>query len=297
MATSRVWILGADDPEMTAIERLLIACGERVEYATIDWQRVTLATAYRARDCTGTAWGSVSHMVECDAPPHDGCTPAIRASVVRIDHHRPGDPGYGVPPEQFLLGSSLGQVLAELARLGALDSGEDSAGYSGPGCVYYWDGRWWVDGLCGAMQLSEDMILPAAADHCLGHAYAGRCPGVDPDELLRWRVSVRAAQQGRPEVALLEDIERARIALIEATQCPWPDLRNRHVPELPEAACRYGYCYLASITDPAGRQKVVFGGATTPDDVRRFLGEWAPAHGLVDCYGVPERGFAGGYLQ
>src|SRR5690606_25622302 len=40
--------------------------------------------------------------------------------VVVIDHHRPGDPGYGRPPEEFLAASSIGQVITELARLGRL---------------------------------------------------------------------------------------------------------------------------------------------------------------------------------
>src|SRR5690606_5323560 len=39
-------------------------------------------------------------------------------SVIRIDHHCPGDPGYGRPPSEFLTASSLGQVISELARLG-----------------------------------------------------------------------------------------------------------------------------------------------------------------------------------
>src|SRR5690606_38968626 len=47
------------------------------------------------------------------------CAPTARDRV-QIDHHRPGDPGYGRPPAEFLPASSLGQVIAELARLGLL---------------------------------------------------------------------------------------------------------------------------------------------------------------------------------
>ncbi len=34
MTESRLWILGASDPEMEAIENLLRECGEHVVYAT-----------------------------------------------------------------------------------------------------------------------------------------------------------------------------------------------------------------------------------------------------------------------
>lgn len=49
--------------------------------------------------------------------------------------------------------------------------------------------------------------------------------------------------------------------------------------------------------DRDGRRKVVLGGHTTPETVRAFMAEWAPAQGLVDIYGDPARGFAGGYMS
>src|SRR5690606_9191135 len=68
------------------------------------------------------------------------------------------------------------------------------------------------------------------------------------------------------------------------------------IPELPDAAAREGVAYLATVSDGRGRQKVVLGGCTTPDMVQAFREHWAPRQVLVDCYGEPAQGFAGGYL-
>lgn len=238
----RIWILGAPDPEMEAIERLLVTAGEHVAHAGFldgarGFRRCRPDEAYRAtvhqhvtvceyaHDIGETTW----YLVECSERTPDVCP------VVRIDHHRPGDPGFGLPPSEFLRASSIGQVVAELARLG-VSLGESH------GCGHYecdelcrrgifrrwlqldptggrdpeWIRRtnvghqWRVctvsagetgdDGGpdCGEwVAISIEIALCAAADHCLGAAYRGECPGVDPDALMRWRAETRAAFQRR----------------------------------------------------------------------------------------------------
>jgi hypothetical protein len=132
-------------------------------------------------------------------------------------------------------------------------------------------------------------------------AYQGRCPGVDPDELMRWRAETRARYQGRPVQAVLEDIARARKALAQAPRVliggvPVADLRGQEVPELPEAAARDGVPFLATPrTRRGGRTKVVL--QCAPPEVLAAWPEWAARNGITDLYGGdPERGFAGGYL-
>lgn len=218
---TRLWILGAADPEMQAIEALLRECGETVGYATDDVGcRVTPRNMYRA-----------THVDTPDSDPVDAaahecylveCAVADVAGKV-LDHHRPGDPGYGRPPSEFLAASSIGQVIAELARMWNLRRRWDGVRYRGLG----WDGsvedgigegltegeyrygRWGthtdgIDGLeygtahdaegpdwvVGApwgnhtgVVIPLDLVYVAAADHCLGAAYRGECPGVDPDAL------------------------------------------------------------------------------------------------------------------
>jgi len=348
-------ILGAADPEMERIEAMLTRVGVRCGYALdARGSRVRGADAYSAVGVDGTrrvgAHGEVVYLIECAVSSEsmlcldlDGC------EVVTIDHHRPGDPGYGQPPEEFLPASSLGQVLAELARLGRLPpewpQRDDWSGYclgaiSGPPwavCTRSGEKgrvvRWTVSDSVGLdeqstlAEIPRDLVLAAAADHCLPHAYAGWCPGVDPDELMRWRVQTRAAFQGRPVEAVLADIEVSRRLLRQANLGRWggskgvlcADLRPgkgvvcahhfkcdgrtpqcwADTPELPEAAAREGIPFLGVPRPATGatRQKVVLMGDHRGEAVRAFLGGWAAADGLVDLYGDPARGFAGGYRE
>lgn len=387
-----LFVLGAADPEMAAIESLLTECGVPWVYATVDGERVRPGNAYRA-DCpaqlhagNGEALDGV-YRVECE---WDHSLESLQCPVRAIDHHRPGDPGYGRPPAEFLSASSLGQVISVLARRGLvghhwlpdIEWPEDLRqllAHPTPGEIRWaesaeagWCG-WIVHTPFGWRMPPSSVLLTAAADHCLGAAYRGECPGVDPDELMRWRVESRAKFQGRGAEAILADIERAREALRSAKTvrlgcgwlvqgcdyhlgyfelqcsacldnsglwahgmrehcsvqhdcgvievlhkddvrshkrgCPGQDYGGRWcnglcvtpgVPELPDAASREGLAYIARVeVDGSGqpcRPKIVLGGCTTPAMVEAFMREWAPAQGLVDVYGDPTRGFAGGYL-
>lgn len=397
MMNHRIWILGASDPEMTLIEELLRACGEEYIYALDDrGERVHPVNSYRCPTPV-VPEGSTVYAVECiDVLPE---------GWVRIDHHRPGDPGYGLPPEEFLTASSIGQVLSVLAHTpvdmrrdrrdrivlgkhpeisrdlltGSISSDDlhtdwhlegfgtfrDSHLQSSPDVgdrtakqilnntkrFCFAGGHWYACPYLGSedrgrheqyftvLRVPTHILLVAAADHCLAAAYRGECPGVDPDDLMRWRAETRAAHQGRSVDDVLADIALARREVQEAQivdcdfnakgwcdscgpncmfcsscgtcecganlECPPDylmcmsvlDLRGYEVPELPEAAAREGWAYLATVTDRDGREKVVLGGATSPEMVREFMMCWAPAEGLVDIYGDPERGFAGGYID
>jgi len=146
------YVLGASDPEMARIEEILKGNNKPFSYATVDGRRVFPSTAYTANGVDREFTTGSIVTIECSI---NDVTPAIH-----IDHHRPGDPGFGLKPEQYLQASSIGQLLT-LLELEAT---------------------------------KKDKII-AAADHCLGHAYRGRCPGVDPEELLEERLKEKAAFQ------------------------------------------------------------------------------------------------------
>lgn len=172
------------------------------------------------------------------------------------------------------------------------------------------------------------IVLTAAADHCLGAAYRGECPGVDPDELMRFRAESRAKFQQRDVSDVLTDIEATKLALNDADVILLNQIDpygycmgcNRHVtpdeenedwdycecpsaadmrreppwPELPEAATRANIPYISGpLNCPDGRRKITCSG--TPDVIKAFMSHWATEEGLTDIYGDPERGFAGGY--
>lgn len=222
---TRLWILGASDPEMQAIEALLAECGETVAYATAAGARVHPGNMYRAdaiRDADGAeiTWSPgcapECYLVECDAPSTRA--PIGNGWARQFDHHRPGDPGYGRPPAEFLPASSAGQVVTELARLGVLPRWRGTHLGDGRAHDGVSVGDWTAATLPGsyATLVPREIVLAAAADHCLGAAYRGECPGVDPDRLMRWRAESRAAYQGRPVAEVLADVASAQEALREA---------------------------------------------------------------------------------
>jgi hypothetical protein len=138
--TERVWILGAPDLEMDAIEQLLDSAGEVIAYAqTLDsdhrWRRVHDGNAYAKPDVYArlpVCPEKTFYFIECHAIMVDFMGKALRAPPAWIEcnskiieHHRPGDlyPGSfecGQPPTKFLPASSIGQVIRELASLGRL---------------------------------------------------------------------------------------------------------------------------------------------------------------------------------
>lgn len=296
----RLWVLGAMDPEMETIEGILKARGETFCHALIAMDERAARTvmpheAYRNDTSVPPCDTALDEIVLVECEP--GSLPPVRVRVV--DHHRPGDPGYGKPPGDYWAGSSLGQVVDLL------------------GC--------WDD-FCDEHKAHLRMV--AAADHCLGAAYKGQCPGVSPEDLMRWRAESRAAFQRRPVEDVLADIQAAQQALADApvlqllSVADMPHTRDhdwsrsvcegcardpvvvrdmrrpKPVQELPEAAMRLGVGYVSGPlieTAPDGtKRRLKYTCSGTREVIEAFYG-WAERNGLVDAYGDSARGFAGAY--
>ena len=222
MATmNRLWVLGASDPEMAAIETLLAQAGESVAYATLAGARIHPGNAYQAETLSDFPHGPIDEvvLVECGFKEPDQVLGLVfgqtggHGKVTIVDHHRPGDPGYGCRSEEFLAASSIGQVY--LILQGREIEFEFVLGQ--------WRISWWSDpqeeGGLGTDHhslgdiVSQEIILVAAADHCLEVAYRGKCPGVDPDELMKWRAKTRAEFQRRAGDEVLRDVRASVRAL------------------------------------------------------------------------------------
>ena len=181
--------------------------------------------------------------------------------VYRIDHHNEGDPGFGKLPHEYLEGSSLGQVLDYLG-----------------------------------IEATQEQRIIAAADHCLAHAYQGRCPGVTPAELSAWRIRSRATARGLSEAELVSQIATATEALrqaptivVEGMQVAWFD---NVPPEVSEASARVGVPFAFIRKESDGRVKSGIRSAPA-----RVVEAWIRTCGLKGIYGDPQRGFAGGYFS
>lgn len=247
------YVLGARDPEMSEIERVLSEHG--LPFTTARWhgRRCKPHTAYQAeRIGRRVPAGHDVCFVECEV---FGMTPAMV-----IDHHREGDPGYGLPPQRYLKGSSLGQLLRHLG-----------------------------------LEPTETQRIICAADHCLVYAYQGLCPGVDPEALGRWRIATRARARGIRDDELLAQVEAARRALRAAPRIRLGGVDVAWFEEPPaevsEASAREAIPFAYVRTENDGRKK---GGilSAPPEAVTAFIERC----GLKGVYGDPARGFAGGYF-
>lgn len=156
-----VFVLGAPDPEEARIvehlKRLNLPFvfarnegGERV----LPHQAKQSDPDWLSRDMDGIRSLNgrrevVVVAVECRYDKDQISRSERKVVLITIDHHDSTDPGYWAPPDQFQRGSSLLQIL-------------------------------W---LLGVTPNEADLVL-GAMDHCPEAAFQGKCPGVDPEDVL-----------------------------------------------------------------------------------------------------------------
>jgi hypothetical protein len=259
----RLWVLGAADPEMNAIHGLLTITNETFTYAMKFGKRVNSFNAYKADQINAIAKQYI--FVECSAK-----LPDTIYTTLKIDHHHEGDPGYAMHPSNYMLGSSLGQVLLTLGLSGKFIS------------------------------INDNIQMTAAADHCLYAAYQGQCPGVDPEKLKEWRMKSRSEYQNRSINSIRADVFKAKEAFkttsfiqFKGTDSKWYDvyLFETTMPELPEAAAQLGKAFTTTLQSGHKRKEVLMS-APAP-----LVEAWMlhKQHILKGVYGCPMRGYAGGY--
>jgi len=276
-----ILVLGSPDPEMEAIECVARKRNIRYVYATdANGNRVSGRTMYEAASCTDLL--SLAKAVEDAAfvvfvecrPSKDFLIELGKATLHFVDHHREGDAGYGKEYDEYWEASSIGQVC----------------------------------NLLGEPQTVQLSII-AAADHCLQDAYAGKCPGVQPDHVALWRAQSRANFQKRNVLEVLQDIEDATNALKRA---PFVNLSlsefgahtvlvrdmrgEKPVRELVDASMLAQIPYIAGpMVDKATPKLEKYVVSGPPNVIKTFKEQFAPSIGLVNIYGDPARGMGGGY--
>lgn len=181
------------------------------------------------------------------------------------DHHNIGDPGYDATPQEYWEGSSIGQV----SRL--------------------------VSGS------KERFKLVAASDHCLSAAMRGECAGVNPTELMDWRITARAAMANIQPWLLRRRIERAveRIASLPRLNVGGESIVDGSfdtTPELRDAAAVVGVPIITTKMNCVGQVKVGLYGAP-PDVVVEWMGAMSKSSFVDQAYGNPNREYAGVVLN
>lgn len=283
------FVLGAPDPEMNRIEEVLTRLSIPFSHALFKgadgtWSRVHGGVAYKATEVgTVGADGGVSlHGVNPETLVFVECAVAGMTPVERLDHHNPSDRGYGAAPEFYWEASSLGQLYHFLKEWAV----------SRPAL------REWTAGHLASV-FGADRLLLAASDHCPSHAFQGKCPGIVVEALRTMRRRNAATFQKKS----FEDFDRevdaavsALLALPEViTSAGVYRVSEGNIPQLNHAQLEAGvpveYRMQGNTRDP--RVKVgLLGGE--PELIKLWMD--SKAGSLVDIYGDPARGYAGGYL-
>ena len=290
-----VFLLGADDPEMKMVSEILfkekgvqdhfIALDEtfgyefssckfritRIEWARISGNRVHPGNAYQADPVTDLEPGDVLVRIECEPR-----SVPLGVEVVIIDHHRPGDPGFSIGPDRYWEAASIGQ----LYRL--LD-----------------------------LEPTQEAKVMAAFDHSFPAAARGECAGISAEEVIGIKVQSIVNSTKTSAEKVNGRIDHFKTLLSKA---PLLSLGEHFVRDLRSEYLGAGYSLdllSAQIAIVVGGQaallrhkdredepeKISISGCALPETIEEFKRVWAPSQGLVRVYGVPARGYAGGYVS
>lgn len=267
---SHVFVLGANDPEMDRIERVLIELNAHYLFANINDTRCNPSNAYKMDKLD--VGNLIPVFIECGGSNE---FMAQFVPFVKIDHHNEGDFGFDKGPEQYWEASSLGQLHRLLLAQGASP------------CV--------LD-----MVFGEDKFYVAASDHSPSYAYKGMCPGIDPGYLQKLR-AIRQADFLK--MGLKEYLEKLDESIEKTYHLPVMELEgeaylvaSNEIFMLNEVSLIIGQAvqYYMGPTPREARSKLgLLGGSPS------LTKAWMELHSEVldGVYGSPERGYAGGYLK
>lgn len=267
------FVLGAPDAEMNAIESVLRACGIPHAYAAAYGERCNSHTAYRTDSFLFLRAGLAKPFplnpfivtVECGGP-------ALKAYIC-IDHHRYGDYGFDKGPEDYWLGSSLGQTI-KLLTLEGFNEKELLKSING------------------------NPHLIAANDHCPFHAYKGLCPGIAPIKFMNARVRHAASFGGVSEGQVWKAIDQS-VKLLKTLPTrlingiPVRVIAEK-IPHMTDAAILIGEPLEYTVESNNNRIKRGITGTIDPTLIECWMTEMKDQ--LEDLYGCPIRGYAGGYI-
>ncbi|MGC8518794.1 MAG: hypothetical protein ACP5P4_09740 [Steroidobacteraceae bacterium] len=255
----KFFVLGARDPEMEEVSRVLDAGGIKWVSATAGGRTVNSAEAYQATGVSGLLPRAERQLVfvECDVLGLDADD--------LCDHHNPGDPGYALPPERYYEGSSLGQVLT---LLGEEPTREQRLIAAADHCLAH------------AYRGECPGVDPAELADWRERSRAARF-GLTQEEI---RARIRIATEA------LARTERIKIG---DEWVAWIPDKSVAPYELAEASARAGtpIAYVSHLTERSP-YRAKCGILNAKSDT---VLAWMRDCGLDSVYGAPARGYAGGY--
>lgn len=201
-----LFVCGNMDQEMYSIRQAIGNLGIKYTQALHQQRNVKPSTTYSADSIDMPHFvPKAKHviMIECDGPVVE----LFRSkNVIRIGHHRPGDIGWGKPPEQYWQASSIGAVW-KMLKLNA----------------------------------TEYDLITAACDHCLYEAYGELC-GFCSEKILKSRAKLLSRLlRTTPAVVEARVIDESeRIKSLEKDKYGIVDLSDEQYNVITSEATSYG---------------------------------------------------------
>lgn len=278
-------ILGALDPEMIMIEKLLTEHNILFEVAQVykdgKLKRANHAECYRSRMNDGIAYPKPQRndvWIECE--PVGGKKAITTAGGRFIDHHYPGDFGYGMTAQEHAKASSIAQ-------------------------------------LCNFLRipLTPEILLASAIDHGLAAAYRNEISGISADDVYRRQVDLMIADFNKSREHVDGDIVGERLIIrngnlprlqfrVDGALYEIVDYRERSITDSYEYLCVREAALLEGVALVISRvfrvlhhrrKGEMFVAHVPPPVIRAFLKGEVHPH-LEERFGVPQRSYAGGYL-
>jgi hypothetical protein len=277
--SSVFFVLGCCDTEMAAIRSILDALGVRYANALHYGMPLTRRTAYHAN---GT-----DRVIPRDVPIVTvECRVTGIVNEYSIDHHAPGDSGWGLGPEDYWRGSSIGQIVDLLVK------GNAQIPMSFPFPRIKGGGVTLTDYIFAKV---PDVRFIAAADHCLAAAFSGMCPGIDRDEFALWGAFRRARGYKKSVIQVVADDLIAVAALQRLPSIEVGGLWVLDATSEERDSCWHVFhqvnAGVISFSDDKCSVR-----SLDSDGIRSWMSWAATNPGLHGVYGNPDRGYAGAYF-
>lgn len=306
-----LWVLGAADREMAAIETLLKGAQQEIVYAyDTNGIRVTNFNAYKA-ELPGVLKRDPETSVitvECNWSHKYRSVKLRRLFAIsdRMYGHWIDVISTATLAKEFMAISSLGKVIRYLVErdLGPLWPQHAQTirkeRHTKGDIYYHLDWGWVVQTQTNEtfMEIPKELVLVAAGDMCLNLAYRGQACGVDAWELRRFRTKQRAAYKFIHEEVLDQLLNSTINILRERTHggiADLTDLPEGTLPEAAEAASWLGITVICRMTyNRNGQERLVMFGYGPPKRFIEWMGQQKELGHRV--YGDPDKGYVGAYL-
>lgn len=186
-----LFVLGADDPEMREIESILESLKYNYTFASVADKRCNPSNSYKA-EYFNFFYDDIVY-IECDT------IDKIKGSeIILIDHHHKGDFGHSLGSDKFLEASSIGQFIKFLFdidfdyvlsnfKYNFITNNRDI-----PDGYFFEDNDWKLASSGFIVTIPHRIYFIAGIDHCSTAAYNGECKGIDQEGLLEIRVEAIA---------------------------------------------------------------------------------------------------------